>query len=180
MSVRTIFLTGRLATLCVDDELVLRQELITDLYGSVKIAPRIVTKVDDEIVESLLRKRGQCYQQLAIGGFAKVLDADVARMVVNHIGRRDAALGYLATGDRELLYALLSVSHHPDLDLRVSGPFQSAHGFLIGNLLTNEGAVVNGHNLVTCQQASPFGRAVLDDALHVDGVFANDKLDAHT
>ena len=86
----------------------------------------------------------------------------------------------LATGHRELLNALLAITHHSDIYLCVLRTFQTAHGFLIGHLLSDKSTVVDGHNLIACQQTSTLGGAVLDDCLHMDGVLTNNKLDAHT
>ena len=53
------------------------------------------------------------------------------------------------------------------------------HGFLVGDFLAHELLAVDFHDFVASQESGTLGRTVLDDALHVDGVFANDKLYAH-
>ena len=86
---------------------------------------------------------------------------------------------YLAARHGELLHLVVAIAQHTNLDLRVLRAFQTVHRFLIGHLLAHEGLVVHHHNLVACQDASPLGGAVLDDTLHMDGIFADDELNPH-
>ena len=53
------------------------------------------------------------------------------------------------------------------------------HRFLIGDNLAYERLAIYGYNLITCQQSSLFGWSVLNHILHMDGVLADDKLDAY-
>ena len=54
------------------------------------------------------------------------------------------------------------------------------HGFLVGNNLAHEWLAIHGYNLVASQKSCFFGRSVLDYILHMDGVLADNELDAHS
>ena len=127
----------------------------------------------------MLGERCQGDEQFGIGRFAEILDADIARVVVEHIGRGDAVLRNVATGDGELLNVFLSEAHHADFHLRVFRAFQPSHGLLARHFLADETAVVDGYDFVACQQSGTFRRAVFHDILNANRVLADDKFDAH-
>ena len=87
-------------------------------------------------------------------------------------------MGDVITRDGEGLYGFVSVSHHTHFHLGAFLAFQTMHGFLVGDNLSHERLVVNTDYLVAGQQSRTFCRTVFDDALDVDGVFADDKLHA--
>ena len=74
----------------------------------------------------------------------------------------------------------MSITHHADFHFRVFRTFQSVLRFLIRNDLTNERLPVNTYDLVTSQYSGTFGRPVLDDVLHMNGVLPDCELDADT
>ena len=173
-------LSWRLASLCVDDEFLVGQELVGHVDGCCQVSATVVAKVDTQVLESLLRELCQGDEHLWIGILAEVLDAHVSGLVVEHIGCRDALGRYLASGHGEGLYLLAAVAHHTNLYLGVFLSLESVHGFLVGDNLAYERLAVYRHNLVASQQAGLFGRSVLYHILHVYGVISDHKLDAHT
>ena len=128
----------------------------------------------------ILRKLSQCDEHFLIGGFSEALDTYVASFIVEHVGRCDAVGRYFTTSNCELFHTFFTVAHDANLYFCVFRAFQPMHSFFVRHNLSNEEAVVDGHDFVACQQSGSFSRSVLDDTLHVDGVFANDKLNAYT
>ena len=61
-AIATEILARRLAPFGIDDESVSGQELIGYLNGRLQIASRVATQVYGEVLESVLRQLGQCYQ----------------------------------------------------------------------------------------------------------------------
>ena len=74
----------------------------------------------------------------------------------------------------------MTIPYHANLHLRVLGSLKPVHGLLVGHLLAYKWLVVDAHNLVACKHARPFGRSVLYDILHVDGILSDGELYAHT
>ena len=179
MTVRLVILPWRLAPLRVDDQPVLGQELICNLHGALEIASRVVAQVYHQIFKAILRQFSQGYQQLRIGRLTKALDADIARCVIKHISGRNTLLWDFTTCHRKELGLLFSIADDANLHFRVLGPFQPTHGFIICHDFSNKRLAVHAYNLISSQQSRPFGRSVLDDILHVDGVLSDCKLDSH-
>ena len=151
LAVTAVFLAGRLAALGIDNQTLVGQELVCHVDCCRQVAARVVAQVDAEVLESLLRQLCQCNQHLGIGVLAKVLDADISRVVIQHIGGGDALGGNLAAGNGERLHLLASVSDNSNLHLRVLGTLQASHRLLVGDNLAHEGLVVHRDNLVACQ-----------------------------
>ena len=178
-SVAAILLARRLTSLGVDDKAVLGQKLVGYLHSRLQVTAGIAAQVDGEVAQTLLRQLGECDEQLWVCILAEVLDADIARIIVQHIGSRDALGGYLATRHHNLTYLLLAVAHHAQLHLRVLRTLQAVHGFLVGQRLTRKGLVVNGDNLVASYQTRPLSRSVAYHLLHMECVLTDGKLNAH-
>ena len=117
---------------------------------------------------------------LGIGVLTEVLYLDITGLVVNHIGRGNTADGNVAACHFEGFHLFLAKSENSNFYLRVFWSFQPVHGFFVGHLFANEFLAVDFHNLVACKQSSALGRTILDDALDVDGIFTNHKLDANS
>ena len=96
----------------VDNEPVLRQEFIGNLYGRLQIATRVATQVDGQIPEVLLRQTGERNQQLRVSVLTKVPDADVTCFLVEHVGGCDALSRYLSACDHEFTYLFLAIAHY--------------------------------------------------------------------
>ena len=178
-TIATILLTGRLTALGIDDEAVLGQELVGNLYGRLQVTACIAAQVDAEALEAFLRQLGQGDEQFGVGVLAEVLDADIARLAVEHVGGGDALGGYLATGDGNAAHLRLAIAQDAQLDLGVLGTLQAVHGFLVGERLTRKGLVIDHDNLVASNDASTLGRTVADNLLHVERVLTDGELDAH-
>lgn len=73
MTVGEIVLTWRAASLGVDDESLVGQELVGHLHGALQQAAGVVAQVDDEVLEALLLEVGQCDEQFGIGLLAEIL-----------------------------------------------------------------------------------------------------------
>ena len=170
---------GRFASLGIDDELLLAQELIGDGHGGIEISTRIVPEVNHQVAESLLGELGQSHEQFGIGRLTEVLDANISRMLIQHIGGRYALLRYLATGHRIGQYLLALVTLHTYLHLSVLGSFQPVLRLIFGHHFSHEWLAVYGYYLVSRQNARTLGRAVLDNVLHAYGILPDDKLNAH-
>ena len=85
-----------------------------------------------------MRQLGQCNEKFGIGGFAKVLDADVSRVFVEHVSGTDAFLWNLAARDGEFPDFGTAISHHAHFHLGVFWTLQPMHGFLIGHHLSHK------------------------------------------
>ena len=179
-TIRAIVLARALASLRVDDELVLGQELVGYLYGTVEVAAGVVAQVDDEALEVALLEFGQGNEQFGVGGLTKVLDADVAGCGIHHVSCRDALLRNLAARDREGLYRLRAITDDTNLHLGVFGSLQAMLCLFIGYYLPHKGLTVHADNFVTRQDAGSLGRPILDDVLHVDSILPDGELDADT
>ena len=69
-TIATILLTGRLTALGIDDEAVLGQELVGNLYGRLQVTACIAAQVDAEALEAFLRQLGQMPKMLyALGDY---------------------------------------------------------------------------------------------------------------
>ena len=180
VSVRREVLSGRLASDGIYYQLVLGQKLVSHLDGRVHIASRVVTKVDDEVGESLLRQLGKGDEHFGISGLAETLHLNISCVLVEHIRGCDALLRYVATRYRKVFHGFLSVAHHTQLHLRVLRTFQASHGLLVRDNLAHERLAVHAYNLVAGEDASTLCRTVLHDVLHVYGVLAYGELDAHS
>ena len=173
-------LPGLLAALGIYYQTVLGQELVGHLHSRLEIAAGVVAQVYHEIGEPALRELGQRDEQLGIGGLREFLHADVAGLVVEHIGGGNALLGDVATRDGKGMDHLGAIAHHAYLDLGVLGALEPVHGLFLGHYLTHKRLAIHAHNLVACQNAGLFGGTVLDDALDVNSVLSDDKLDTDT
>ncbi len=156
LAIARIILARRLAALGIENQFLLRQELVCHVHSSCEITARVVAQVDTEILESLLRELCQGDEHLWIGVLAEVLDADISRVVIEHIGCGDALGRYLATGDGEGLHLLAAIAHDANLHLRILRTLQSVHRFLVGDNLAHERLAIYGYNLVACQTIQPF------------------------
>ena len=179
MAIRGVVLSWRLASLGIDDELLGRQELVGHLNGTLEIATRIVAQVDDKVLEALLLQVGQGDEQLGIGLLAEVLDLDITRVVVEHIGSSDRLRRNLSTRDVEGEHLGMTETLHADTHLGALRTLEAVHGLLLSDLLADELLAVDHHDFVAGNDARLLGRSVLDDVLHVDRVLTNGELDAH-
>ena len=179
MSVGTIVLSRRFATLRIYNELVLRKEFICHLHGRIEVAARVVAQVDDEIGESSLRKVGKSNEEFGVGCLAEVLYSDVTRLVVKHVSGGDALLGDVASCHGKVLDGLLSVAHHADFHLCVLRTFKAVHRLFVCHFLADKWFPIDAHNLVAGKQARSLCRTVLDYVLHMYRVLAYRELDAH-
>ena len=75
---------------------------------------------------------------------------------------------------------LLAITDDAELYLRVLRTFQTVHGLLVGDFLTDKDRVVDLDNLIASQDTCTFGRTVADDILHTDGVLTDGELNTHT
>ena len=73
---------------------------------------------------------------------------------------------------------LLTIADDAQFYLGVLGALQPVHRLLVCHFLTDEGLVVDLHDLVAGNQSGTLGRAVADHILHTDGVPADGELDA--
>ena len=178
-SITTVILSGRLTPLGIDNQFPLRQELIGDLHSRGQITACITTQVDDQIREILLGEFGKGNQQLRIGILTKVLDLDIAGLLIEHITSRHTLRRYLTTCHGDMTNFLLSITDDTQFHLCILGTFQTMHSLLVGHNLTHKDRIIHLHNLVTCHQSSPFGRPVTDHILYTDGVLTDGKLNTH-
>ena len=166
-------------SLGIDNEAVARQELLGDVDSRLEVAARVATKVDDEAVEAFHRQLCEGDDELLVGILAEVLDLDIARGLVEHIGSCDAVGLDLVADDGKLMLVSLESSDHAQAYLGALGAFQGVHGDLVGEALTSEHGVVDGDDLVACEESGLLSWSAADDVLHAQGVVADDKLDAH-
>ena len=117
-------------------------------------------------------------EQFRISILAKVLDLNIASVIVQHIAAGDALCGNLATGDGDMTDRLFPITDDAKLYLRVLRSFQTVHGLLVGDFLTNKDGVVDLDNLIARQHTGTFRRAIADDVLYTDGVLTDGELDA--
>lgn len=169
-----------LASLRVDDEAVLGQELVGHVHGSLQVSAAIVAEVYDQSFHSLAVELRQGSEHLRVCGLAEALDAHVADGVVEHVGRRDALGLYIVAGYREVLDALVAETHYADAHLSTLRSHQTVCRLLRRHLLSHERLSVDGHNLIACKESGTFRRSVLDDVLHLYGVLTDDKLYSYT
>ena len=178
VTIRAVILARRFATLGVNNELILGQELVGHLHGALQVSARVVAQVDDKVLEALLLQFGQSHEQFGIGGFAKLGYLDVACGVVHHVRGGDGFLWNLAARDGEVASLGLTVAQHAYFNLRVLGSLEFMHGLLVGNHLAHKRFAVHAYNLVAGKHARLFGRTVLDNVHHVNGVLAYVELNA--
>ena len=169
----------RLATLRVHYQFVLWQKLVGHLYSRLEETTRVVAKVDNEVLAALLRQLGQSNEHVGISSFAEVLNADIARIVVEHVGGSYAFLRDVAACDGKFQRLFMPITQYADAHLCVFRTFQSAHGLVVGNGFAHKGLSVYAHHLIAGQQSCSFGRCILYHVLHVQRVFADVELDTH-
>ena len=58
--------------------------------------------------------------------------------------------------------------------------FQAFHGFTVCHNLTDKSRIIYFHNTVTCHQTHFFRGTALNDAVYMDGIVLNSKLDTDT
>ena len=179
-SVAAVFLTARSAALSIDDEAILGKKLIHHLDGSGEVAAAVATQIDHKALESFHFEFGQRGEQLGVGGFAEVLDFDVTKFFVNHVGGIDALEGNVASDNGEVEGLGLPMAQHSYFHFGAFLTFQSVEGLFIGDNLAHVGFAIHGHNLVSCQNAHFLRRSPFDDASDSHSVFADDKLDAYS
>ena len=173
-------MTGEGTPLSIDDELSSRKELVGNLYCRLKITTRIATQVDYEVAEILLRQFGQSNQQFRIGILAKVLDADIATLIIKHITGGDALGRNLTTGNGDMAHFVLTITDNAQLHLRILRSLQAMHGLSVGTDLTHENGVVDFYNFVASQHTSTLSRTIADDILHTDGILTDGELNTNT
>ena len=143
------------------------------MYGGLQVAAGVAAQVDAESLEALLCQFSQSYQQFRIRVLAEILDADVARLVVQHVGGRDAARRYLAARDGDVAQLLFTIAQNAQLDLRILRTLQAVHGLFVGQCLAGKRLVVDGYYLVAGNDAGTLGR-------HVERVLTYGELNAYT
>ena len=110
---------------------------------------------------------------------SKVLYLHISCVLIEHICGSDALHRYLATGDGEVLWFLLTISYHANLHLRVLGSFQAFHRLLVGHALAYERFVVDAYYLIARYDARLLCWTVGNNCLYVYGVLADYELYAH-
>ena len=105
-SVAVVVLSCRLASLGIDYEAVFGQEFVSHLHGSLEVSACVVAQVYYEALEAVVSQLSQRHEHLGIGVLAEVLDAYVARLLVEHIGGADALGLHLAARDGVVLHLL--------------------------------------------------------------------------
>ena len=150
-SVAAELFARRLASLGIDNQLSAREEFVGHLDGDVHVSAPIAAQVDDELAHTLDAQLGHGNDHLGVGLFAKVLHAQIACGVVNHVCGIDALYGYVASDDVEI-----------DGFGRAVAPYAQAHmgAFLslevlhhLGVLHAHEVHRVGGDDTVASQEA---------------------------
>ena len=131
-------------------------------------------------METLLRQTSQCDEQFRVGVLTKVLDADISRVIVQHIHRSNALGRYLATCHDDVTNLLLAKAHDAQLHLCVLRTLETVHGLLVGQRLTRKRLVVDHHNLIASNDTSTLSRSITNDLLHMERIATDIELDADT
>ena len=111
----------------VDNQAVVRQELVDHLDGSCHVTSRVSTQVDNQTFTVLLIQFSQCDKQFRISGFTKLVDFYVAYLLINHIGGIDTLHRNVST---DLTIFTDFFNHHSDLDLNKLSASQTIDEFV--------------------------------------------------
>ena len=137
-SVGVIVFARRLASLGVDNQTVVRQELVDHLDGSSHVTSRISTQVDNQTFTVLLIQFGQCDKQFRISGFTKLVDFYVAYLLINHIGGIDTLHRNVSTDNGEMKQVLFARTINAQFHLAAFFTFQAFHGFTVCHNLADK------------------------------------------
>ena len=179
-SVGVVVFARRLASLGVDNQTVVWQELVDHLDGSSHVTSRISTQVDNQAFTVLLIQFGQCDKQFRISGFTKLVDFYVAYLFINHIGGIDTLHWNVSTDNSEMKQVLFARTVNTQFHLAAFFTFQTFHGFTVCHNLTDKSRIIYFHNTVACHQTHFFRGTALNDAVYMNGIVLNGKLDTDT
>ena len=126
-SVRLIFHAILRLALGIYNKVVLAEQLVGDVDGSLQISTSVVLEVENETLHAGTLQ-GVCgCDKLAVRRGTERSDADVAHVRTNHIICVQRVDGYFGAGNGEMEHLLHATAHDTKADLRAALAAQTAH-----------------------------------------------------
>ena len=147
------------------------QKFVGKVDSCIEVASSVALQVENHILHSLLLKFFHCFLEFFGSRCPEAVDADIACLRLNHIGRVKAEDRYLVSFYGEHQRVLDAATDNFQIYFRAFRTAKTLHDFFRTHLYTCNGAVVDGDDTVACKDSYFLGRTVADRLHHQQRIF---------
>ena len=178
--VRLVIHARRAQSAGINDEVVLRQELIGNLHCRLQIASAILLKVEQKVLHALLLQLVHSRHELVVCRGTETTDTDISHARTYHIRGVEAFHRNLVALHVEHQRILHLATHNGELHRSALRSAQAHHYLVAWHLHTGNSRVVHRHDAVASHDAGFLRRSLGDGLNHDERVFNHIELHSDT